>query len=380
MKVLYLIDTLEGYGAEKSIVQIALNTEKITPVFVHLYEGDKLKPLLINAGIKVYSLDIKSNYGYKEAVRKLPAIINNEKPDILHSSLFRADMVARKLKKIYPNLILVGSFVSNSYSIQRYSMLPVLSKIKLYRTQYRDRMSAKEVNCFISNSKTIKKTNTKALHIPPEKIKVIYRGRCFEEFQPEEQQVSKLKNDLNLNSETVFLNVGRLIKSKGQLDLLEAFSLYTKYDPSSILLLAGEGGLRDDLERKIKQLGLAHHVRLLGYREDISQLLKVSDFFVFPSYYEGLPGALIEAIISKTPSIVSDIPENRECLEKDGALFFSPGNVHSLYEKLKEAVESKNWKPKVELAFRFAKNNFEIKKISKEYEKFYSSLEPKIWE
>ena len=377
MKVLYLIDTLEGYGAEKSIVQIALNMEKITPVFVHLYEGDKLKPLLVEAGIKVYSLDIKSNEGYKAAIKKLPKIINREKPKILHSSLFRADMVARKLKKTYPNLVLVGSFVSNSYSTQRYSTLPVLSKIKLLRTQYRDRMSARRVDYFICNSETIKKSNTAALNIPSEKIKVIYRGRCFKEFEPDPNQVTKLKNDLNLTSETVFLNVGRLIRSKGQLDLLEAFRIYIDYNPSSVLLLAGEGGLRDDLERKIKQLKLEQHVRLLGYREDIPELLRVADFFVFPSYYEGLPGALIEAIISKTPSIVSDISENRECFETDGALFFPPGNIHSLYVKLKEAVDLKDWKQRVELAFDFARNNFEIRKISKEYEEFYNSLQVK---
>ncbi|UJH91327.1 hypothetical protein LZ575_00540 [Antarcticibacterium sp. 1MA-6-2] len=78
MKVLYLIDTLEGYGAEKSIVQIAVNMEEVTPVFIHLYNGDKLKSVLTKAGIGVYSLNISSAYGYKLALKKIPAIIERK--------------------------------------------------------------------------------------------------------------------------------------------------------------------------------------------------------------------------------------------------------------------------------------------------------------
>jgi len=51
-----------------------------------------------------------------------------------------------------------------------------------------------------------------------------------------------------------------------------------------------------------------------------------------------LPGALIEAIISKTPSIVSDIAENKECFVENGALFFKSGNIKDLGDKMKEAL------------------------------------------
>ena len=104
MKVLFLIDSLEGYGAEKSIVQIAMNLEEITPVFVHLYSGDKLKSILVGRGIKVYSLELDSEYGFRKAVNSIIPIIEREKPEIIHSTLFRADMVARKLKQVSAHL------------------------------------------------------------------------------------------------------------------------------------------------------------------------------------------------------------------------------------------------------------------------------------
>ena len=374
MKVLFLIDTLEGYGAEKSIVQIAVNMKRVAPVFVHLYKGDKLKPYLEQQGVKVYSLNIEAKYGYNEALKQVSKIIKKEKPKILHSSLFRADMVARRLKKLFPDLILVGSFVSNSYDKRRYEQMSIVSRIKLFRTQLIDRFTTGSVDCFICNSSTIQASNTAALHVPLNKTKVIYRGRCFNDFKAAGSKTSQLKKDLNLTDKKVFLNVGRLIKSKGQNDLLEGFRKLVEREQSYVLLIAGEGPLRPVLQKEIEGHGLQEQVHLLGYREDIPELLKVSDFFVFPSYYEGLPGALIEAIISKTPAIVSDIPEIRECFERNGALFFPPGDTQRLYEKLEEAVELEDWKQRSDLAYQYAQANFEIKKISKEYELLYKSL------
>lgn len=374
MKVLYLIDTLEGYGAEKSIVQIALNFKAITPIFVHLYSGEKLKSVLTEAGIKVYSLNISSAYGYKEALERIPEIIEREKPDILHSTLFRADMVARKLKNIFPDIPLIGSLVSNSYGKKRYSEMSFLSQLKLFSTQCRDRFSIRKVDYFICNSKAIRKTNVKALGISEKKIKVIYRGRSFKDYHSTDESVHTLLKELNPGNHNVFLNVGRLIKSKGQLDLLQAFKILLERNPNNLLYFAGEGPLRPVLEKKIKSLKLSDKVFLLGYREDIPELLAQSHFFVFPSYYEGLPGALIEAIISKTPSIVSDIAENRECFVENGALFFKSGSIKDLSDKMKEALIISDWKERTESSLENARKNFEIKKVSKEYESFYQKI------
>ena len=71
MKVLYIIDSLEGYGAEKSLVEISKNFRNVVPVFVHIYQGDMLKSDLEKAGIKVYSLDINKKYAFEEAVEKI---------------------------------------------------------------------------------------------------------------------------------------------------------------------------------------------------------------------------------------------------------------------------------------------------------------------
>lgn len=205
MKVLYLIDTLDGYGAERSIVQIALNMEEVVPVFIHLYNGDKLKNSLTRAGIKVYSLDIAPSCGYRSALNKISSIIEKESPQIIHSTLFRSNLVARKLKVRYPEIILVGSLVSNSYGKKRYQEMSLLTRFKLFTTQLRDRMSSKKVDYFICNSRAIMEPNIKALGIPKEKVRVIYRGRNFEDYNFSEKDVDFFKEECGLKGKKYFL-------------------------------------------------------------------------------------------------------------------------------------------------------------------------------
>ena len=97
MKVVYIIDTLNGYGAEKSIVQIAISLNKTTPVFVQLYKGDFLVELLVMNSIKVYSLKLAN--GSNNGLEKIISIIKLEKPDIIHSTLFRSDQMCKKIEK-----------------------------------------------------------------------------------------------------------------------------------------------------------------------------------------------------------------------------------------------------------------------------------------
>lgn len=82
---------------------------------------------------------------------------------------------------------------------------------------------------------------------------------------------------------------------------------------STSLLVVGEGALRDEVERAAES-----HVRVLGQRPDVPNLLAAADFFVLLSQREGLSFALLEAMAQGLPSIVADIPENREAIGDSG--------------------------------------------------------------
>lgn len=373
--VLFLIDTLETGGAEKSLVAIASHFKEVIPVFVQVYPGSGLKEKLLENNIEVHNLNIKEGYNFRQALKILIPLVHQIKPDIVHTTLFKSDIIGRKLKRIY-NVLLLNSLVNNSYLKQRYKNLDLVSQVKLFLVQEYDKYTSKSVDLFISNSKAIKETNAKALGISEGKIKVIHRGRDLKDFTDIEQSSLKnLKNELHLHNKTVFLNVSRLLERKGQLDLLKSFKTIIRNDPQSILIIAGEGGYRTVLEDYILKNKLDKNIKLLGNRNDIPELLSVADFFVFPSWYEGLPGALIEAMMSNTPIIASNIQENLECIDENCAEIFEKGNVDSLIQSLGNAVSNKEMMiVKAEKAKDIAIEKFSIRNISKEYENTYKTL------
>lgn len=368
MKVLFLIDSLEPYGAEKSLVDLIVRFKRIEPVIVSIKSGGSLKSVLNNHNIKIYFLENSEKSGYSEMLERMMEIVGDENPEVLHATLYRSEMLARKVKAHTPNIILVGSLVSNSYSRRRYGQLNFISKIKLFKTQLLDRFSSGEVDYFISNSSAIIESNSKSLQIPIEKIKVIPRGRELAKNREKAALPILMESDSK-----IFLSVGRLTKNKGFIDLINAFAEIVKRN-NAILLIAGDGNYSEEISKRITVLNLQEKVFLLGYRNDVFELMQRADFFVFASYFEGLPGALIEAILSRTPSIVSNIPENLECFPANGGcLSFEVGNVKSLEQKLIEAlkIDEAEWKKKTEKSFKYALENFEIEKVVDKYEKFY---------
>lgn len=375
-KILYILDTFETGGAEKSLLDIAMHNHEVVSVFVTLYQGNQLAATAEKAGIKVIALNRKEKYAFGKIAQFLLPIVREEQPDIIHATLFRADIVARKLKK-YFSIPLVSSLVNNSYIAERYQKLSFVGKLKLYYIQQLDAKSAKKVDFFVSNSQTIKDSNAKALHLDLDKIKVIYRGRELSKFTSiTSQQIEETKNTLGIPSTTfVLLNVSRLLDRKGQLDLLKAINEVRKTNLSLKLLIAGEGFYRSVLEQYIQENDLSAHVTLLGNRSDVPVLLHLADAFVFPSHYEGLPGALIEAMMAKKTIICSDIPENKECVSDKEALIFQKGNVAQLVQMIENVIHHPNaYNDLGENAKKVAIEKFSIEKVVAQYNSFYSSI------
>lgn len=375
IKVLFIIDTLEVGGAEQSLVNIAINFKTIKPVFLHIYEGSMLSDKLLSNDIEIVSLNISPGYHFKKAIKILIPIVNRINPDIIHTTLFKSDIIGRKLKKHF-NVPLVNSLVNNSYIKERYSNLNYSNKLKLYLLQLYDRSTSNNVDLFISNSKAIQDTNSSALNIPLNRIQVIHRGRDINKFKRIGlDRIRELKDEIGIANQTILLNVSRLLARKGQLDLLKAFKTVSKTYPNLVLLIAGDGQYREVLENFIFENNLHDKIKLLGTRNDIPELLEISDLFVFPSWYEGLPGALIESMMAETPIVASNIPENLECLTYEEAVIFKKGIIEDLTEKLIWALQnSKEMMEKAQKARKSAIDKFEISKISEQYEEVYYKL------
>ena len=120
----------------------------------------------------------------------------------------------------------------------------------------------------------------------------------------------KTRRDLNVSDAFVIGHVGRFISAKNHSFLIDVFARIARQDPSVVLLLIGDGELRQRMAEKVDKLGLESRVIFTGVRTDIPQLMQAMDVLVFPSLYEGLGVTLIEAQAAGLPCIISNsIPD-----------------------------------------------------------------------
>ncbi len=127
------------------------------------------------------------------------------------------------------------------------------------------------------------------------------------------QSVAKVRAELNTSPEAIVVGtIARLHPSKAQDTLLRAFARVCRHVPSAILWIIGEGELRTALEREADRLNVSDRVRMPGARHDTCDLLQAIDVFAMPSRWEGMPNALMEAMVAGRPVVASAIDGIRE--------------------------------------------------------------------
>lgn len=138
------------------------------------------------------------------------------------------------------------------------------------------------------------------------KVVVLNNAVNVDEFTYNQAVRDEIRQELFAGDRLVIGHIGRFNEQKNHDFLIDVFKSVHEKKPNSMLVLAGEGYLRDNIEKKVKKLGLTEHVTFLGVRNDISKLLQGIDLFLFPSLFEGLPVVLIEAQAAGLQCIVSD--------------------------------------------------------------------------
>jgi glycosyltransferase involved in cell wall biosynthesis len=174
----------------------------------------------------------------------------------------------------------------------------------------------------------------------------IIKGRCHREANliyngvpsPLVNQAHDFLDQMGVKEKKYILAVARFVPEKGLHDLIEAFlSLNTPFK----LVIAGDADHETDYSRKLRHMASADpRIILSGYitGEPLNQVYSQARIFVLPSYHEGLPIALLEAMSYGLPVLVSDIPANKE-VDLPNDRYFRRGDVQDLREKLSALLE-----------------------------------------
>ena len=125
---------------------------------------------------------------------------------------------------------------------------------------------------------------------------------------------TEVRKELHLSDEFTILHVGNIRPEKNHTFLLEVFKEILEKKNDSKLILVGEDCSSGDCKRLAQKMGIHEKVLFLGSRDDVNRILQAGDVFVFPSLYEGLPGAVLEAQAASLPCFISDTITDEVCI------------------------------------------------------------------
>ncbi|MFC6733723.1 glycosyltransferase [Haladaptatus sp. DYSN1] len=291
-------------GTERTLVDLVtgLDRTQFAPVVWTIADPGPLASEIPDE-IPVRSLEASSKTDIRVPLRLMKEL-RAERPEILQSFLYFDNVLARLVGLAAPETTVITGVreVPNSMSPHR----ELIDRATLFLSDF-----------IISNSEAgaewiIDRGANR------EVVNVVRNGRDIDGYNV--AIPARYRQTVGIPQGPVVGTVGRLVKRKGHLDLIAAWPTVQNEHPDSQLVLVGEGPEREALERQTEELGISDSVHLLGSRHDVPELLALFDLFVFPSYYEGLPGALLEAMCAGLPIITTPVDGCAELIsdEKQG--------------------------------------------------------------
>ena len=237
----------------------------------------------------VYNLNIKRNslINKLKYVIRLFKFLQNNKYDVIHinsSAFFFSFHVA-----LIAKLCKVKRIIVHIHSI------PKINKFKRAIIYMFEPMYTKLIDKYLACSQlAIDRIYSKRI-LKKINVQIIKNGINIGEFKFNESYRKKYEDEFRLQGKVVYANIARFEKEKNHLFLIDIFYEIQKIQKNSVLLLIGEGMLKNRIIEKVNRLKISDKVLFLGFRDDVNKILNCIDIFILPSLYEGLGMVAIEA-------------------------------------------------------------------------------------
>jgi glycosyltransferase involved in cell wall biosynthesis len=279
---------------------------------------------------------------------RLIKVIKLEKPDIVHTFMFTSNFWGRLAALINRVPIIISS--ERSMDLWK----------KFFHIQI-DRFFAKYSQNIVCNSNEVKERYKKVLDKYSAKLSVIYNGIDMPFFEKVEYK-EKIKEEFGIKDEIIVLTGGRLCAEKGLDYFLQAASMVVKEFDKVKFLIVGEGEKREELLELANKLKLNKFVIFTGYRNDLSDVMKVSDIVVLSSLWEGLPNLLIEGMALKKAVIGTGVGGTVEIVKDkvSGLIIPAKNSEEHATSILSLLKDNKRRKLMGESGYNFVKENLSL--------------------
>lgn len=316
IRIAHVIESLGrvGGGAERLLAATLahLDTTQFESHVVYLFGHHGLTPEIRKLGVPITCLEMRDFSDWRRGLLDLRRHLRDTAPDIVHTVLQRADIYGRLAAVSAGLRPIVSTLHECPYNPEVFIDNPELSRFRYGAFKLLDKVTARACNdAFLVVSQSTRRNLQRYFSVNPQRVRLLYSGIDLAAVDAAVGREDAIRRDLGISPrDVVLLNVGRLFQQKGQRYLIQAMRRVVDHAPNVRLLIRGDGADESDLRVLTAALGLQSHVTILdGYRShpEVLALLRVCDIFVFPSLYEGLGIALIEALASRRPCVASNI-------------------------------------------------------------------------
>jgi glycosyltransferase involved in cell wall biosynthesis len=317
--------------------------------------------LLREAGIPVNELGMRRGKPDPRAIPRLRRIIHRFRPDIVHSHMVHANLLARLTRLVCP----MPALVTTAHSM--------IEGGRWIEIAYRLTDCLGDLTTTISRAAATR--HVRVGSVPEKRLKVVVNGLPLEQFRPDPQIRAAVRQELGIQDEFVWLAVGRFEAPKDYPNLINAIS--RTLPQRGLFVIAGDGPLRSEIETLAAERNVSHRIRFLGIRKDIPDLMAAADGYVMSSAWEGLPMVLLEAAGSGLPIVTTNVGGNCEIV-RDGISGFlvPPSDATALSEALRR-MERQSSLARAAMGSsgrEFVTKNFSLSSVLDEWESIYRSL------
>jgi len=362
-RVFHLITRLLKGGAEAKTIETVTGLDQYEFVvgFGSSFDSDQVEYLNDN---NIYSKQFKTIQHYNP-VTSVPAVlsvaryIQKEDFDCVHTHSTEAGIIGRFAAALTGTPV-IHTVHGVPFADDRNTVLEsfILTCEKL---------AAKQTDCIVTNADAIKQDYLSRGIGFNDQYTTVYSGIQIEQFDK-----ASPASDLDASKISILM-VGRLANGKGFEDLLDALQLIDTERIS--VYFVGEGPMKTRLTSLIGQYDLHQTVQMLGYRDDIPELMAGADMLVLPSYREGTPRVITEAMASGLPVISTNIAGIPEQIQHGtNGYLISPGDVESLAVYIEKLVDSQSLRKEFGQAGRERVRKFSVEQMLTDIDSVYQTV------
>ena len=257
------------------------------------------------------------------ARRELTGLLRDLRADVLLCHGYKANLVGRPAarKAGVPAVAVARGWTGQDFRVRCYDRLDRLLLPRFARVVAVSEGMAKAV---------------RAAGVPAERVRVIRNAARPDAFRdPDPAHRRAMEALFPRPGERLVLAAHRLTPDKGTHILIEAAQRVVRADPAARFLVCGDGFSRPELERQVRDAGLADVFVFAGFRTDLDAWMPNADLFVLPSFHEGLPNVVLEASAGGVPAVATAVYGTPEVLRHGRTGYLVPaGDPGALAERI----------------------------------------------